>query len=174
MKGSSQVILSQIIGYADIIILGVLLISLVISLWRGFVREALSLITWVASFWISIHFYPVVSDSLIDHISTPGLRMMVAFSVLFFGALIVGGLVSYLIIHLIKKTGLSGTDRMLGAAFGLLRGGVIVALGVMGADMLHLSSDPKWQDSYLIPFFQQAANGLKHIIPHAIGSVVGG
>lgn len=173
MNASSQAILSQLIGYADIIILAVLLISMVMSLWRGFVREALSLVIWIAAFWIAIHFYPDVSNYLVEKISTPGLRMMVAFSVLFFGTLIIGGIVSYCIIHLIKKTGLSGTDRMLGAGFGLLRGIVIVALGIMGADMLHLSSDPKWQNSHFIPLFQQVADWLKQVIPHAVGSVIG-
>lgn len=171
MDGNSQTLISQILGYSDFIILIILLISVLISFWRGFLREALSLTTWVAAFWVSISFHSQLAQLLTHKISTPGLRLLVAFAALFLGVFIAGSIISHLVIQLIKKTGFGGTDRLLGAGFGLLRGVLIVALGVMAGEMLQLNNNPAWQSSVLLPWFEQVAGWLQQFIPHSIAMI---
>src|SRR5690606_34792426 len=113
-------------NWADWTIVAILVLSALISVKRGFVREALSLATWVAAILVAMIFGGRLAILLVDHIDTPSLRELVAFTLLFVGTLLVGALVNYVISTLVKVTGLSGTDRLLGMCFGLARGAIIV------------------------------------------------
>lgn len=139
-------------GIADLFILGIIAVSAVISLWRGFVREAFSLVTWAAAFIIARLFSPKIDILLSKTIDMPSLRMAVAFLLLFIGVLIVGALISKFIQLLVKATGLSGTDRMLGMVFGALRGVLIITV-LIALFRPMIEEDAWWQDSYLAPHF---------------------
>ncbi|MBL4868611.1 MAG: CvpA family protein [Pseudomonadales bacterium] len=139
-------------NWADIAILGVVGVSALISLMRGFVREALSLATWVAAFTIARLLSNSLSMLLSDLISTYSTRAAVSFVLLFVATLVVGAMVSHLVKEVIRATGLSGTDRLFGVAFGAVRG-MLIVLVVIGT--LHwfdfFSLDSWWQESALIP-----------------------
>lgn len=139
-------------GIADGFIFAIIAISAVISLWRGFVREALSLVTWAAAFIVARLFSPNVDILLSKTIEVPSLRIGVAFLLLFVGVLIIGALLSKLIQLLVKATGLSGTDRMLGMVFGALRGVLIITV-LIALFRPMIEDDVWWQDSYLAPYF---------------------
>src|SRR5690625_2495355 len=104
-------------NWADWIILAVIGISCVISLKRGFVREALSLVTWVTAFVVAIAFHDRLATLLVDQVGTASLRSLLAFGTLFILTLIIGALVNLLISALVQATGLGGTDRVLGMVF---------------------------------------------------------
>ena len=104
-------------NWVDFAILVIVLLSSVISLLRGFVREALSLANWVLAIWVSISFAYNLANLLKGSIDSPNVRVSVAFGILFLSTLIVGALVIYLVTQLVRKTGMSGTDRMLGVIF---------------------------------------------------------
>jgi membrane protein required for colicin V production len=141
-------------NWADWTIIGILAISSLISIKRGFVKEALSLAIWVAAAVIAIMFRNQLGALLVDLIDTPSLRPTAAGAMLFIGTLLVGGLVSYLIGELIKITGLSSTDRLLGMLFGLARGAIIVMVILLFAPkIIPIDQDPWWQQSRLIPEF---------------------
>ena len=110
----------------DYIIIGIIAFSIIVSLLRGFVREVLSLASWVVAFIVASHFYPSLAAYL-TQIDSLYIRNGTAIGILFVLTLIVGAIVNFVIAQLVDKTGLTGTDRVLGAAFGLLRGEVIVA-----------------------------------------------
>ena len=151
--------------WIDFAILGVILLSALISLIRGFIREAFSLAVWILAFWISWTFFRDLSLHMESFIATPSVRLGVAFVILMILSLTVGGLVNYLVIRLIKSTGLSGSDRFIGMIFGIARGVLLVAILVLLAGLTPLPQDPWWQQSVLIPYFQELALWLKDLLP---------
>src|SRR5690554_1879377 len=108
--------------WIDWVIIALITVSTVISLKRGFVKEALSLVTWIGAFIIARTFHPQMQSLLDSSVETPLVRLIAAFAILFFGTLIIGAIINNMIGHLVRATGLSATDRVLGMGFGLLRG----------------------------------------------------
>ncbi len=138
--------------WIDFVILGIIALSAVVSLVRGFVKEAMSLATWLAAFFVASQFYADLS-ALLD-ISDPLIRNGTAIAVLFVLTLILGALINYIVGQLVDKTGLSGTDRVLGVCFGAVRGVLIVAALLFFIDtMTGFSHSLWWQQSVLIPEF---------------------
>ena len=130
----------------DYIIIGIIAFSILVSLLRGFVREVLSLGSWVVAFIVASQFYPYLAAYLI--------RNGTAIGILFVLTLIVGAIVNYVISQLVDKTGLSGTDRVLGAIFGLVRGALIVAALLFFMDTFtNFEQTDWWKESQLIPHF---------------------
>jgi membrane protein required for colicin V production len=141
-------------NWADWTIVGIVAVSGLISLQRGFVREALSLVNWGLAFIIAITFRDQLALLLADAVETPSLREMLSFGILFAATLIVGALVNHLICELVKITGLSGTDRLFGMLFGLTRGVIVVlAILLLLPSVVPVDKDSWWQQSQLIPRF---------------------
>jgi membrane protein required for colicin V production len=139
---------------ADWIIVAVIVISCVISLWRGFVKEALSMAVWVLAFFVAMTFAEAMNNFLADSIETASLRQITSFGILFILTLIVGSMVNFLVGELVKMTGLSGTDRLLGTVFGAMRGVILVlAVLILAPPILHIDQDAWWRESALIPQF---------------------
>ncbi|GIU08529.1 MULTISPECIES: CvpA family protein [Shewanella] len=138
------------IDYAIIIVIG---LSTLISLVRGFVKEAMSLVVWFAAFFIASQFYLKLATHL-TQMQDEMVRNGVAIAILFVSTLILGALVNYLIGQLVSKTGLSGTDRVLGLCFGALRGALIVSALLFFMDAFTGAPNTDWwQDSTLVPEF---------------------
>ena len=138
--------------WIDFVILGIIALSAVVSLVRGFVKEAMSLATWLAAFFIASNFYTDLS-ALLD-ITDPLIRNGSAIAILFVLTLILGALINYIVSQLVDKTGLSGTDRVLGVCFGAVRGVLIVAALLFFIDtMTGFNQSLWWQQSVLIPEF---------------------
>ncbi len=137
---------------ADWAIATVVLLSVLISLVRGFVKEALSLLVWVAAFVVAFFFSERLAPLLGNLVELPSLRYLAAFAILFICTLIVGSVVNYLISQLIKMTGLSAIDRLLGIMFGFCRG-ILIALLILIflPKMIPVDQDPWWKQSRLIP-----------------------
>lgn len=155
-------------NWADWAIVIVLTLSSVISLARGFIKEALSLVIWVVALVLANVFSHRLEVFLTNAISTPSLRAMAAFILVFVGVLLVGALLNFLIGLIVKATGLSGTDRLLGMLFGFARGLLIVMIFLIYVPAyVVIEKDPWFQQSQLIPYFSpyQAAvqNGINGV-----------
>jgi len=155
------------VDYAIIIIVS---LSALISVLRGFVREALSLAAWVLAFWVAFTFHQNLASILAKYIETPSLQLISAFALLFVVTLIIAALINNLVGQLVKKTGLTGTDRMLGILFGVARGAVIVAILVLMAGLTQIPNDPWWKESVFIVHFQNMAIWLKSFLPDDIAA----
>ena len=136
----------------DWIIVGILAISTLMSIRRGFVKEALSLVTWIAAVIVARLFAGHFSVLLESQIDAASLRLGASYLILFIGTLMVGGMVNFILGEFVKMTGLTGTDRFLGMFFGLARGGVIVLIIVAGLHyVVPVKEDVWYQESKLIP-----------------------
>ncbi len=144
----------------DYILLAVLLISVAVGLFRGFFKEALSLVTWVVALWVALR-YSSVLEPLLASISSEALKIWSARLIMFLLVLIAGGLLNALIGILVEKTGLTGTDRVLGMVFGAARGVLILGIVVMMFRLLELEREQWWSESLVIPLASPVADVLQ-------------
>lgn len=155
-------------AWLDVVILAIILLSAVISLIRGFVREAFSLAVWVLAFWVSWSFFRELEVPLRAWIGSPTARLGIAFALLMVATLVVGGLVNYLIVRLVERTGLSGTDRLVGMVFGAARGVLLVAVLVLLAGLTPLPRETWWLESTMVGYFEELAFWLRDLLPPEI------
>ena len=161
-------------NWADWAIVVVLSLSSVISLARGFIKEALSLVIWIVALVVANVFSSRLEVFLTDLIATPSLRSIAAFALVFIGVLLIGALLNFLIGLIVKATGLSGTDRLFGMLFGFARGVLIVLLFLIYVpSYVPIKNDPWFEQSSLIPYFSpyQSAvqNGLSNLTQWILG-----
>lgn len=147
--------------WVDYLIPGIIAVSALLSLMRGFVREAMSLTGWLVATWVALHFSQPLAEAFLTGISAPSLRVAVAFVILFVVVLVLSSVVNRLAHQLVKRTGLTGTDRMIGMIFGAARGAVVVAVLVLLAGLTSMPQDPWWQESITIVYFQDLAEWLQ-------------
>lgn len=151
-------------NWVDLLIFAVIGISALISLGRGFVKEALSLVIWVVAGAVAWLFGGSFAQYLTPYIETSSLRIIAACAILFVCTLLVGGIINFLIARLILVTGLSGTDRFLGIFFGAARGALLVTIVVGLLSLSPVVEDLAWRDSLLVPHFLLIADWSKNMV----------
>jgi len=156
----------------DWVILAIVGISALISLVRGFVKEALSLASWVIAFFVARIFSGNLATLLENSISTNSVRWLVSFALLFVATLVVCAMVNYLIAQVVRITGLGGLDRVFGMVFGLMRGLMIVVALVYGAQLTMIPQDQWWQDSQIIPYLESIPDWARKTLPGAVNQVL--
>lgn len=152
------------LGWIDWAIIAIIAVSALISLTRGFVKEALSLLTWILAGLVAWLFGGALAGHLSPFIETQSIRVIVACSILFILTLLLGGLINYLIGQLVRVTGLSGTDRFLGMIFGAARGALLVVVAVGLLSLAPVEGDAWWRQSELVPHFLLVADWSKNMI----------
>lgn len=161
------------LNWIDYSIVGILIISALISFVRGFVREAISLVTWIIAALVALRFTQPLSnlDLLTKYIHSSSLRYIAAFAILFITILIIGALINHLFSQLVEKTGLGGTDRLLGFIFGIGRGALLVGVLVLLGNMASVTQEQWWAQSQLIPKFQPLAKWLQGFVPKGVNNL---
>jgi membrane protein required for colicin V production len=154
------------ISLTDWILLGVLLASMVVGLWRGLVYEVLSLAGWVAAFvvaqWLAsdvVGWLPFVKGA------PASVQYAVAFAVVFVTTVFAAGLVSWLIKKLVETVGLRPVDRTLGGVFGLARGVVLLLALTVVVQLTGLSRDAWWSTAQGPVWLEIVLTGLKPLLP---------
>ncbi len=149
----------------DYAVLGIFAISVLLGVWRGMVGELLALGAWIAAFFAARAYADQVAPWFDGLVAQPVLRTVLAWVVMVVAVLVVVAIARKLVSLLLKATGLSVLDRMLGACFGLLRGAVVVLLAVMLAGMTPLPAAAWWREATLAPPLETAVLASRPWLP---------
>lgn len=159
----------QALSAVDWILLAVLGLSLLLGMWRGIVQEVLSLVGWVAAFYVSQMYAPMAAAWLPMEGSSQMLRYAAGFVVVFVAVLVGTVLVSALIKKLISAVGLGPLDRLLGSLFGLMRGVVILLAVTVFVGMTPMRDTDAWKQAQGTQWLQQFLHVLKPVLPADFG-----
>lgn len=160
----------QIFTHADYLIMAFMLLSVLVSLIRGFIREAVSLATWILAIWLALHFTTPLAVAFENVIKSTTIRYVIAGAVIIIISLFMGGLLAYLTGEIVDRTGLSGTDRVLGVLFGAARGILFIAVLLLVARLTPLTDNEYWKKSLLIPYFLPVETWLHDMLPESMSS----
>lgn len=150
----------------DIVFLVIIALSAMSGLFRGFVKEALSLASWVAAIFVAGVFSTELADMMSGLIENESLRRIAAFALLFVMTIFFGALLSNLASGLTSAAGLGGTDRVLGMLFGILRGVLITVLILFFTRPLDFTQD-WYQGSFLVPYIVELSTWLEGLFSGA-------
>jgi membrane protein required for colicin V production len=149
----------------DWILLGVLVFSMLLGAWRGLVYEVLSVLGWVVSFFVAQWFAPDLATRLPLQSASDPVRYAAAFVLIFIAAVFAAGLLAFVVKKLVAAVGLAPVDRVLGAAFGVLRGVILLLAATVVIDMTALKSSSWWQESKGAPVLTATLKALKPVLP---------
>lgn len=149
----------------DCFVLLIIGLSVLLGFWRGFLREAISLATWITAFVLAFLLVGPCAAYLEKYIPVPEVRLIVAFGSLFLITLFLGGLVNIIVSQIVQNTGLSGRNRLTGLILGGIRGAGIVLIMVLLAGLTPLPQEPWWRQSLFLPHFENLALWLRDFLP---------
>ncbi len=149
---------------ADYVVLAIIVLSAVIGVARGFLREVISLVTWIAAVVAAW----VFGDSLEPHLggllADPDIRPWAARAIIFLLVLLIGAAIGVVVVHFVRLSIFSGMDRFLGFVFSLLRGVVVLGILVMLGQLLRLDGERWWRKSLLVPYGESVADVLRAVV----------
>ena len=152
---------------ADIIILCIIALPSIVGVFYGFLNIVFSLLAWAVSLGLSVKLVPYFSPLLESYVDTPILRIIIAFVGLFIISLLIMSGISYLIVKLLGRTGLTAADRILGLFFGMGLGGLIVAVIVFLAGFTAFPSEAWWDESKLVEPFERISIWGSQYLPES-------
>lgn len=147
---------AELTGF-DYLILAILVVSILLSISRGVVREVLSLASWIIAFMVANSFAARFAPMLPSTIGGESLRILLAFVALFLATLVAMSLVTLLTSALFRTVGLGFADRFFGSLFGFIRGLVVVLVIVLAAGLTALPQEPFWRKAALSKHLEAAA-----------------
>ncbi len=159
----------QVISAVDWILLAVLGLSLLLGMWRGIVQEVLSLVGWVAAFYVSQMYAPLAAAWLPMEGSSQMLRYAAGFVVVFVAVLVATVLVSWVVKKLVSAVGLGPLDRLLGSLFGLMRGVVILLAVTVFVGMTPMRETEAWKQAQVGRCLQQFLHVWNPVLPCDFG-----
>lgn len=155
----------------DLAILFVIGLSVITGLFRGFIKELIALCVWIASIWLAFAYSPQITPLLRSYIHNHSACIAVSFVVILLGSLFAGGLLNASFGLIVRHTGLSGADRLLGMGFGFVRGVFIVALIMLVVKVTSIPYEKYSQHSQLYARFDPIVNWMYSRMPTFIQQV---
>jgi membrane protein required for colicin V production len=149
---------------ADYLVIAAVIISAVIGTLRGFLREAVALITWILALFIAWHFSGLLEPHLGGLLATPAVRPWAARVILVLIVLLIGMAVGSILNHFVRLSMFRGTDQFLGFVFGVLRGVVLLGVFVILGQLVRIDGERWWRQSLLIPYGERIANALRVVV----------
>ena len=151
----------------DWFLIAILVFSFVMSWFKGFVREVLGLITVLAGLLLGAWFYRGFANMLKDVVRNEDPALFFAFSVIFLATLVAGFVIIWLVTKFVKFAKLQWADRMLGAAFGLIRGWMIGAVVLLALTAFDVQTE-RLKNSELAPYFLPGSRVIAVLTPYEI------
>jgi len=145
--------LDQII-WIDAVVIAALVLSFGLGIFRGIVREVLSLVSWIVSVWLAYLYGDNLAIMIEPWIKSERLSGLIGYVLVFVAILVLLSLVGVLLVKLFRVAGLSGTDRVLGGLFGCLKGVVIVTVFLFVAGWTPVVGQAWFRDSQIVPYFE--------------------
>jgi len=153
----------------DYLILIVLLVSLFLGFFRGFLGEAISLLSWLGGIWLAWRYAYVIEPHLGGLIAEPPLNTWAARTIMFLTVLVTGWLIGGIVTYFAHQSGISlMLDRLLGMLFGVIRGMVLVAVMVMLSMQVQLQRTDWWQKSRFMPIAVEVAGWVTGFADSAV------
>jgi len=147
---------------ADYLILGVLGLSMLLGLLRGFVREAIGVISWLGGLWLGWRYAHVVEPFLGGSIGEPPASTWAARTLIVIAVLVIGWILAGILTYMLRHSSFSVMmDRLLGLVTGFVRGAVVVAAFVLLGQFVQLTQTPWWKGSRLMPYAVEAAGWVQ-------------
>jgi membrane protein required for colicin V production len=148
----------------DYVVIAAILLSAIVGVVRGFLREAVAVVAWVLALFLAWHFSDLIAPHLGGLLSDSDVRPWAARVIIVVLVLLRGAAVGVTLAHFVRLSIFSGMDRLLGFAFGLLRGFVLLGVFVILGQLLRLQEERWWRQSLLIPYGESIANGLRTLV----------
>jgi len=149
----------------DILIAVAISISVIVGIFRGFVKEAISVTALLVAIWSALYFGPGVGEIADSWLNSEELKLWFGRILVFAVILSIGGLLGWGISKLVRLSVLSGMDRLAGSVFGAARGVLFVALAIIGGQYAGFDNDEWWLESDLRPHFEVVADWIKVMAP---------
>lgn len=149
---------------ADYLVIAGVVVSAIIGTVRGFLREAIALVTLILALFLAWHFADLLEPHLGGVLSKPPVSTWSARAIIFFAVLLLGMGIAALLGYFVRLSLFSGMDKLLGFVFGLVRGIVLLGVFVILGQLLHLDGERWWSRSRLMPYGESVANGLRAIV----------
>ena len=149
----------------DIAIFAFFIISILIGIYRGFVKEALSVVAWILAVVAAFAFGELVSVYIQPFIKQEPLNLAVAYVVVFLIAIIILSIVAHIISQLFASFGMKGIDRTMGGIFGIVRAALVVAMLILVGRFMAMDNHQWWTDSSILEYFEPTAEWLKSYLP---------
>lgn len=150
----------------DFVVIGILLLSALLGLWRGLVHELMALLGWPFALVLcklsAGHLAPMLP------LKQDTARLVVAYALVFIAALIVWSVLTRLLAKLLKTVGLSWSDRVMGGLFGLLRGAMVLLIMVWMVGLTNYFQKPFWRDALTTGMLERAALMTKSWLPDSV------
>ena len=143
----------EMLNALDLLLIGILLVSLIWGLFRGLVREVLALSSWVLAGWLTWRYGATLGDYLMAWLSSERLSYFAGLGAVFIGSLVAFTLISRVAYKQFRISGLTAMNRILGAIFGIARGVVVSTLLLFGAQFSPATQANWYRDSELVPYF---------------------
>jgi membrane protein required for colicin V production len=154
--------------WVDLAIIAVVGLSVLTGLFRGFVKELVALCVWVLAIWLAFKYSQSLDPWLSSYLKEQSARTAVGFIIILFAILLAGGIVNALLSFILKRAGLSGTDKTLGMLFGFIRGVFIVALIMLAVKMTSLPYQQYSEQSTLYARFDPIVELIYARLPEFI------
>lgn len=151
--------------WLDYVVIGIVGLSILTGLFRGFVKELVALCVWILAIWLAFTYTPILDPYFVNYVHDKTARMVVAFIIILLSTILAGGLFNALLSFILSRSGLSGTDRILGMAFGFVRGVFIVTLLIFVGKITAIPDKELSQQSYLYAKFDPLVDKLSNYMP---------